>query len=64
MTSRGDHSLITMNPGALTPKLEPEINITDGPVRETFFFHADVFYDFKSDYWIWNSTNTQVETMG
>ena len=70
MTSRGDYRLIMMNPVALTPKFEPEINITDGPVTgpvspvdESFFFHADIFYDFKSDYWSWNSTNTQVEAM-
>ena len=65
LTSKGDHELIT-NPGSLRPKMKPEIspeipiNDSDDAVWETMFFHTDIYYDFKSNNWIWNSTNELV----
>jgi len=63
MTLKGDHELIK-HPSLSSPNMEPEFNDTDGPVREAFLFHADIFYDFKSDSWIWNSLNSSVEAFG
>ena len=63
MAFKGDHELIK-HPSLSRPNLEPESNDTDDPVRGTFLFHVGIFYDFKSDYWIWNSSNSPVEALG
>ena len=41
------------------PSVTP-INDSDDAVWETMFFHTDIVYDFKSNYWIWNSTNEHI----
>ena len=64
MAFKGDHELIKHRSLSSRYNLEPEFNDTDGPVRETFLFHVGIFYDFKSDYWIWNSSNSPVEALG
>ena len=61
MTSKGDHELIKNLP--LSTK--SEINATVGRNREnSFFFHSDIFYNFKRDSWIWSSTNEPVQVLG
>ena len=63
MPSHGDHTIIQF-----WPNLKPEINQTVGMdpkslLADEMFFHTDVFYDFKNDFWLWNSTNSPVQRM-